>query len=161
MKASGIPNIGAVADSTDATVTPAYLTPATKVTELTAVSAPSTATRTWAPRELCARSRGAERAQGVTQSSAAASGKRIAWAVTGVISASGGLTSTVETAHATEASVAVPTPNQKRSSGACPAHRARISVTPGSVRIVPPTIGRGGRSAGETAADGAGPAGIG
>src|SRR5437867_10095139 len=130
MKASGIPNIGAVADSTDATVTLAYLTPATKVTELMAVSPPRTATRRRAPRELCANSRGAERAHGVTQSSAAASGKRIAWAVTGFISASGGLTSTVETAQATDASVAVPTPNQKRSSGAGPLQGARITVIP-------------------------------
>ena len=95
----------------------------------------------------------------MTQSSAAASGKRIAWAVTGVISASGGLTRTVETAHATEASVAVPTPNQKRSSDACPAHGARISVTPVSVRIVPPTIGRVSGSSRNTAAMAAAPIG--
>ena len=159
MKASGIPNIGAVADSTDATVTPAYLTPATNVTELTAVSAPRTAMRTRAPRELCASSRGAERAHGVTQRSAAASGKRIACAVTGFISASGGLTRTVETAQATEASVAVPMPNPKRSSGAGPAHGARIKVIPASVRSVPPTIGSVIGSSRNTAAMAAEPIG--
>src|SRR5436309_10839819 len=130
MTARGIANIGAVDESTEATATPAYLTPATNMTELTEVNAPSTAMRTRTARLLSASALGAERAQG--QSAVAASGRRIACAVTAFFSESGGLTRTVETAQASDASAAVPTPNQNRSSGARSAHGATMSARPAS-----------------------------
>ena len=48
---------------------------------------------------------------GVSHSRTEASGKRIAWAVSGSISLSGTFIMTVDTAHATAATTAVHTPN--------------------------------------------------
>src|SRR5213593_1755442 len=134
-RASGIANIGAVDDSTAATATPAYLTLATNITELSAVTTPSTASRARAAPPI--RPRPAERAHGVAHSTIAARGNRIACAVTASISRSGGLTRTTETAQASDASVAAPTPNQNRSSGARSAHGATMRTMPPRVRRAP------------------------
>ncbi|PYM32771.1 MAG: hypothetical protein DME15_12940 [Candidatus Rokuibacteriota bacterium] len=135
--ASGIANMGAVDDSTVATATPACLTPATNITELTALRTLSPASRASTDGSRRRRPPSAPRAHGVTHSVAAASGSRIACAVTGSMSPSGDFRNTTETAHASAASVAVPTPSQKRSPGARWAQGATISVSPPSVRSVP------------------------
>src|SRR5499433_2669 len=139
--ANGIANIGAVEERTEATATPACLTPATNMTELTEVIAPRTTMRTCTARPLLANAPGTERAHGVSQRTIEATGRRIAWAVVALISASGGLTRTVETAHASEASTAAPTPNQKRSSGARSAHGATITTRPAIVTSEPTAMG--------------------
>src|SRR5262249_55234277 len=139
--ASGIANIGAVDESTEATATPACLTAATNMTELTDVIAPRTTMRTRTPRLLLANVVGTSRAHGVTHSASEATGSRIACAVVGLISASGGLTSTVETAQASDAIAAAPTPNQKRSSRARSAHGATIRTRPAIVTSEPSAIG--------------------
>src|SRR5215475_6746633 len=94
--ARGMANIGAVEERTEATATPACLTPATNMTELTEVIAPRIRMRTCTARLLMRKARGAERAHGVSQSIIEATGRRIACAVTGPISDSGGFTRTVE-----------------------------------------------------------------
>src|SRR5207249_9603321 len=92
-----------VAERTEAMATPACLTPATNMTELTEVIAPRIAIRIFTARPLLANAPGTERAHGVSQSTSAATGNRIACAVVALISESGGLTSTVATAQASEA----------------------------------------------------------
>src|SRR6476661_3576571 len=99
MTARGIANMGAVDERTEATATPACLTPATNMTELTDVIAPRMTMRICTVRLLIRSARGAERAHGVSQSTIEATGSRIACAVTGPISDSGGFTRTVETAQ--------------------------------------------------------------
>src|SRR5262249_8803043 len=141
MTASGIVNIGAVDERTEATATPACLTPATNMTELTEVIAPRTRIWIFTARSLRAKAPGTERAQGVIHSTIEATGRRIACAVVALISASGGLTRTVETAHASEASAAAPTPDQKRPSGARSAHGATITTRPAIVTSEPTAIG--------------------
>src|SRR5215475_14467180 len=79
--ARGIANMGAVEERTEATATPACLTPATNMTELTEVITPRTAMRICTLRPLLANAPGTERAHGVSQSTIEATGSRIAWAV--------------------------------------------------------------------------------
>src|SRR5437867_3840636 len=121
-RASGIANIGAVDESTVETATPAYLTDATNITELSAVRIPSATSRTRAAPPVRPRPLAPTRAHGVAQSTIAASGNRIACVVTASISRRGGLRRTAETAQASDASVAIPTPSQNRSSGVRSAH---------------------------------------
>jgi len=157
--ASGIANMGAVDERTEATATPACLTAATNMTELTDVIAPRTTMRTRTPRLLLANVLGTARAHGVSHSTIEATGSRIACAVIGLISASGGLTSTVETAQASDAIAAAPTPNQKRSSGARSAHGATIKTRPAIVTSEPSAIGTVTGSSRKTAAISAAPSG--
>src|SRR5439155_14773215 len=109
-RASGIANIGAVDERTAATATPAYFTDATNSTELSTVRTLSAARRVRAAPSSRPRPPAAARAHGVAHSTSAASGNRIACAVTASVSRSGALTRTTETAQASDASVAVPTP---------------------------------------------------
>ncbi|PYN70696.1 MAG: hypothetical protein DMD93_02610 [Candidatus Rokuibacteriota bacterium] len=140
-RASGIANIGAVDESTVETATPAYLTDATNITELSAVRTPSATSRTRAAPPVRPRPLAPTRAHGVAQSTIAASGNRIAWVVTASISRRGGLRRTAETAQASDASVAIPTPSQNRSSGVRSAHGATMRTMPPRVRRAPATIG--------------------
>src|SRR5438876_706643 len=129
-RARGIANIGAVDESTAETATPAYLTDATNITELTAVRTLSAASRARAAPPIRPRPPAAARAHGVVHRTTAASGNRIACAVTASSSRSGALRKITETAQASDASVAVPTPNQNRSSGARSAHGATTRTMP-------------------------------
>ena len=115
--------------------------------------------RTCTARLLMRSARGAARAHGVSQSTIEATGNRIACAVTGPISDSGGFTRTVETAQASDASAAAPTPNQKRSSGARSAHGATMRTRPAIVTSVPTTTGTVTGSFRNTAAITAAPSG--
>src|SRR5206468_752645 len=72
--AKGIANIGAVEERTEATATPACLTPATNITELTEVITPRIAMRIFTVRPLRANAPGTERAHGVSQSTSEATG---------------------------------------------------------------------------------------
>src|SRR3989454_6052275 len=81
-RARGIANIGAVDESTAETATPAYLTDATNITELTAVRTLSAASRARAAPPIRPRPPAAARAHGVVHRTTAASGNRIACAVT-------------------------------------------------------------------------------
>src|SRR5256885_14022905 len=80
-RASGIANIGAVDDSTVATATPAYLTPATNITQPRAGTTLNKASRPRAAPPIRRRLPAAARAHGVAHSTSAASGNRIACAV--------------------------------------------------------------------------------
>src|SRR5439155_1417791 len=71
-RASGIANIGAVDESTVETATPAYLTDATNITELSAVRTPSATSRTRAAPPVRPRPLAPTRAHGVAQSTIAA-----------------------------------------------------------------------------------------
>src|SRR5439155_12443823 len=111
----GIANSGAVAESTAPMATPAYFRLATKSTELAAVTMLSTPMRRSGPRPLWRRAAAAPRVHGVSHSRREASGSRMAWAVSGSISRSGGFIITVEIAHAADARTAVHTPHHSRS----------------------------------------------
>src|SRR5262245_22041658 len=87
---SGMANAGADDESTAPTVQPAYLRLATNTTELAAVLTLSTPMRTSGRRPLVRRLLAAPRAHGVSHSRAEAIGRRIACAVSGSISRSGG-----------------------------------------------------------------------
>src|SRR5207245_1447266 len=84
--------------------TPAYLTPATNITELSAVTTLRTASRARAAPPIRRRLPAAARAHGVAHSTSAASGNRIACAVIASISRRGALRRTTETAQASAAS---------------------------------------------------------
>jgi hypothetical protein len=106
--------MGAVAESTVATPTPACFTPITNSTELTAVRAASSASDFPAAGDAVRTAPSAPRAQGVATSTRPTTGSRIAWAVVESTSLKAGLSMMAETAHATEARVAAPSPSQSR-----------------------------------------------
>src|SRR5262249_47162912 len=138
---SGTAKSGAVDDSTVATATPAYLTEAPYMTELTAVTAASATRRTnngQPPRNSTGTPRSA---QGVTHRINAPTGRRIACALTGSISSSGTRSATTETPHASAASSASTTPRQGRGPPGGSRRAMTISTSPASVSRPPTTTG--------------------
>src|SRR5262249_4716936 len=131
----GIAKIGAVDESTVATATPAYRTPATNRMELTAVSPPSARSRQRARGPCRLRATTPPHDHGVIHRRTAATGSRTACAWIASTSAREGLRTTTDAAHATDPSVAAPTPIQKRS-------RAALvdRVSPTTVRTTPPRV---------------------
>src|SRR5437762_13577456 len=99
-RASGIANIGAVDESTVETATPAYLTDATNITELSAVRTPSATSRTRAAPPVRPRPLAPTRAHGLPPRTIAARGNRTAWVVTASLSRTGRLRRPGETAPA-------------------------------------------------------------
>jgi hypothetical protein len=131
-------NIGDVDDSTVATMTFEYLSPATHISELIAVSALRT---TSGVTTLCpaARSDGRPaRAHGVAHRKSATIGSRMPCAVSGDRSRMAGFMRIVESAHRTATKSAPTTPCHCAPRGSpCPLRRPRISTSPARVVTAP------------------------
>ena len=131
-------NIGDVDDSTVATTTFEYLSPATHIIELIAVSTLSTTSGAIMSRPAARNAGTPARAHGVSQRKIATIGSRIPCAVSGDRSCIAGFMRIADSAHSTATNSAAAMPTDCRLDGSpCPLRMPRMSTRPASVITVP------------------------